>query len=334
MTLSKLTQRVLGAAFLSLACAVAAPAYAQKTQPPPKYPGYYRAIVGNLTVIALHDGYTQLGPQLFRGANTTDIQDLLANAYLPTQGAMNTSVNAFLVQMGRNLVLVDAGAADCFGPTLGNLSTNLRAAGYSPDAVTMVVVTHLHGDHACGLVNAQGQMAFPKATLWVPRDEAQYWLSRDNAEDSSKHAAAKLAHAALGPYIAAKRLKTFKSGETILPGLTSIPSPGHTPGHTGYLFTSGDHSIYIWGDIIHSQTIQFARPEVSIDFDTDPQQAITTRVEALPEVARKRLLIGGAHLPFPGLGHVRAISAQNGAYQWVPIEHDQTAPGKTDGAVN
>jgi glyoxylase-like metal-dependent hydrolase (beta-lactamase superfamily II) len=322
--LAQCARYILNAALLSLAFVI--PVHAQQNSP--QHSGFYRTTIGNFTITALHDGHTRLATRLFHGANANDIRALLADTYLPnTSATINISVNAFLVQMGRHLVLVDTGAAQCLGPALGKLGASLHAAGYSASAVDMVLLTHLHADHACGLITAQGAAAFPKATLWVPRDEVQYWLSRENI-DENQHAAFKMARASLAPYIAAKKLKTFKPGETILPGLVSIPSPGHTLGHTGYLFTSGEHSVYIWGDITLGQALQFPHPEISVELDFDEQQAIATRKEALADAAQKRLLIAGAHLPFPGLGHVRAH--QGGGYRWVPIEYDQETPGRLD----
>ncbi|MDR2031082.1 MAG: diguanylate cyclase [Azoarcus sp.] len=137
----------------------------------------------------------------------------------------------------------------------------------------------MHGDQVCGLVDEHGKMAFPNATVWAAKDEAAHWLGRSSAGGAS--GAIKIARAALAPYISAKQFKTFVPMDAILPGLRTVA----TPGHTGYLFTSREQRLYIWGDIAHSQAIQFARPEVSLDFDHDPRQAVATRKEALADAA-------------------------------------------------
>ncbi|MDR0716212.1 MAG: MBL fold metallo-hydrolase [Azoarcus sp.] len=285
-------------------------------------PGYYRLTLGDFTVTALYDGHTRIPQKILHGLGAADIEASLARAFLPAAAPLNTSVNAYLVEMDKNLVLVDAGAANCFGPTLGKLRHNIRAAGHRPEAVTTILITHMHGDHVCGLADEQGKMAFPNATVWAAKDEAAHWLGQDNAGGGS--GATEVARAALAPYISAKKFKTFVPPEPILPGLLTVATPGHTPGHTGYLFTSRAQRLYIWGDIVHSQAIQFARPEVSLDFDHDPRQAVATRKETLADTAGKRLLVAGAHLPFPGIGHIRAEA--DGKYQWVPLEFSQQLP--------
>ncbi|HEY9573305.1 MAG TPA: MBL fold metallo-hydrolase, partial [Pusillimonas sp.] len=180
--------------------------------------------------------------------------------------------------------------------------------------------THLHGDHACGLSGADGKAAFPNAVVYVAEAEAAFWLSPDIAAQAPANAQPffKLAQASVAPYVASGKLKKFKAGDTVLPGVTSVPMHGHTPGHGGYLFSSGQQKLLVWGDVIHSHAVQFAQPEVSIEFDVDQPQAIASRKKILKDASSEKLWIAGAHLPFPGLGHVRHDSA---GYAWVPVEY-------------
>lgn len=103
-----------------------------------------------------------------------------------------------------------------------------------------------------------------------------------------------------------------------MPGVTSLPLHGHTPGHGGYLLSSEGKQLLVWGDVVHSHAVQFARPDVSIEFDTDHQQAIASRKKILADAAEKKYWIAGAHLPFPGIGHVQKGQQ---AYTWVPVEY-------------
>lgn len=310
---------LLGAATLAASLpplASAAPVARQQTQ----VPGFYRMALGDLEVTALYDGYVDLAPQLLKGASAEDIQSLLARMFVESSQGVQTAVNAYLINTGSQLVLVDTGAAQCFGPTLGVIQANLQAAGYQAAQVDSVLLTHLHPDHACGLLNGSGQAAFPNATVYVPQGEADHWLNPELAAQAPEAARGffKMAQDAVAPYLAAGRLKVYGEDGPGIAGVSSVASPGHTPGHSGYLFSSGSSRLLVWGDIVHSHAVQFARPEVSIEFDVDSARAIASRQKLLAETARERLWVAGAHLPFPGIGHVRA---EGQGYAWVPVEY-------------
>jgi glyoxylase-like metal-dependent hydrolase (beta-lactamase superfamily II) len=289
-------------------------------------PGYYRMAVGNFELTALFDGRVGLDPRLFRGLKEADLQARLESMHVPLSAqGVQAAVNAFLINTGSNLVLVDAGAADCFGPASGAMLENLQQAGYRPEQVDTILLTHLHGDHACGLAGPEGTALFPNATLYVPKEEAGFWLSEDiaaKAPDDLKPFFT-MARNAVSPYIKAGQFKAFPTGEKILEGVEFVPLLGHTPGHGGYLFSSAEQALLVWGDVVHSHAIQFAFPEVSIEFDVDRQQAIATRKAILAEAVKSKLWIAGAHLPFPGVGHVRADEA---GYDWVPAEYAPYTP--------
>ncbi|WP_375737444.1 MBL fold metallo-hydrolase [Pseudomonas boanensis] len=295
---------------------LAAPVAKQQTQ----VPGFYRTAVGDLEITALYDGYVDLGTGLLKGASAEDIQSLLARMFVESSKGVQTAVNAYLVNTGSHLVLVDTGAAKCFGPTLGGILGNLKAAGYQPEQIDSVLLTHLHPDHACGLLDAEGEVAFANATVFVSRDEANYWLNPEVAakasEDGKKFFA--MAQAAVAPYKAANRMKVYAPGDSLVEGLVAAPSPGHTPGHTGYLFSSKGQSLLVWGDVVHSHATQFANPDIAIEFDVDNAKAIASRKQVFDNAAKDKLWVAGAHLPFPGLGHVRR---ENSGYAWVPAEY-------------
>ncbi|WON78171.1 MBL fold metallo-hydrolase [Serratia sp. UGAL515B_01] len=308
-------------AFTSSASAESTPVQ-QQTQ----VPGYYRMMLGTLEITALYDGYATLDTKLFHGISEADMQKLFTRMFTDTQSGIQTAVNAFLVNTGTHLVLVDAGTAQCFGPTLGALKKNLLAAGYQPEQVDMVLLTHLHPDHTCG-ISEQGKVVFPNATVYAAKAEGDYWLNKEIALKAPKDAQPmfKLAQDAVAPYVEQGKLKLYSQGEILLPGLEIIATPGHTPGHTSYLFSSEGQKLLLWGDIVHSHSLQFSQPEVALDFDTDSKQAIATRQKVFADAAENKLWIGGAHLPFPGLGHVRV---EGKGYAWVPIEYAPVASQK------
>ncbi|MBM3617689.1 MAG: MBL fold metallo-hydrolase [Alphaproteobacteria bacterium] len=291
-------------------------AKAVKTQSP----GYFRFAVGDYTVTALYDGYINLDQKLLHGISDEQKQAYFEQAFIDSANGVQTAVNGFLVHTGKHLVLVDAGAATAFGPTLGALSENIRAAGYDPKDVDTVLLTHLHPDHASGLLSPDGKVLFPNATVYATKAESDYWLDKKNEDiaPEGKKGMFALSQKAVEPYQKAGKFKTFTADETILDGIVSASSAGHTPGHTGYLFTSKGKDLLIWGDIVHSHSIQFQNPEVSIEFDSDSVAAIATRQRIFAETAAGKTLVAGAHLPFPGVGHVRK---QEIGYVWVPVEY-------------
>ncbi|MDR2129522.1 MAG: MBL fold metallo-hydrolase [Burkholderiaceae bacterium] len=316
----------LGLSFSLLPAAARAEAPQVRTQAP----GFYRLALGAFEVTALYDGYTDLGAALLLNAKPAQIQDWLAARFLAGE-TLQTAVNGYLINTGEKLVLVDAGAAHGMGDSLGALIANLEASGYAPEQVDAVLLTHLHGDHANGLLDAKGKAAFPNATVYVNQAEADFWLA-DNAPERAAQAGllppalpAEQAkplfqgvQANVAPYRAAQRFKTLADGAQVLPGIRLVAAYGHTPGHSAFLVTSGQQQLLIAGDIAHSAAVQFAHPEVAFAFDSNAPQAVAARKAVFARAAREKLLVAGMHLPFPGIGHVRA--ARQG-YEWIPVEY-------------
>lgn len=286
----------------------------QKTQ----VPGYYRLMLGQFEVTALYDGAIDLDEKLLKNIDKRDLQRLLAREFLKGP-KVQTAVNAYLVNTGKQLILVDAGAAKLFGPGLGNIVDNLKAAGYAPEQVDTVLVTHLHGDHINGLVTPDGQRVFANAEVWSAKADNDFWLSEAIAAQAPKDFQPffKMSRDAAAPYLAAGKWKTFDSDRELLAGVSSVDTHGHTPGHASYLFQSGDQRLLVLGDLVHNHAVQFARPEVAFEFDNDPKQAVATRKRIFHQAARDRLMVAGMHLPFPGVGHVRKEAK---GYAWVPAE--------------
>ena len=232
---------------------------------------------------------------------------------------METSDNAYLVNTGSKLVLIDTGAGVFFGPTVGNFLNNLRAAGYQPEQIDEIYITHFHGDHIGGLI-AEGKMVFANAIVRADKMEADYWLSKARLEAAPKEGKDGFEHAmaALNPYIAAGHFKTFEGDAELVPGVRSLASHGHTAGHTTYVVESEGQKLELWGDLMHCAPVQFVDPSVTIRFDTDSAAAMAERKKAYVDAAAKGYWVAAAHLPFPGIGHLRA---ENAAYTWVPANY-------------
>ncbi|KVO63435.1 MBL fold metallo-hydrolase [Burkholderia ubonensis] len=284
-------------------------------------PGYYRQQVGAFEVVVLSDG-THPFPidTVFRGVSKDEIKRDLDREFLepPVQG----SINAFLVDTGSKRILIDSGAGVLYGACCGKLIDNLRAAGYRPEQIDEVWLTHLHKDHVGGIVS-NGQMTFPNATVRVSEVEASYWLDPANKARAPAFLSSffDAAAASVAPYIAAGRFKTFSGDATLAPGMRAVPMPGHTPGHTAYLIESGSEGMLAWGDIVHVAAIQLQDIDATVQYDSDSAAAQRSRREALKLVANKRYWVGAAHIAFPGLGHLRPNGAH---YDWVPVNYDAT----------
>jgi len=226
----------------------------------------------------------------------------------------------FLVDTGKQLILVDAGAGTWWGGgVLGRLAGSLRSAGYAPEEVDIVLVTHLHSDHVGGLTTQDGKRVFPNAEVYVAKAESDFWLSPEIAAKGPKDAQPffQSAQAIAAPYIKAGRWRTFTGAEPIVDGMQLVPLPGHTPGHTGYEFSSKGQKILFWGDIVHAQRVQLQHPEVTAIFDTDQTAAAAARNQLLARLARENVLIATPHTSlFPALGR---LHKEGSGYSWVPV---------------
>jgi glyoxylase-like metal-dependent hydrolase (beta-lactamase superfamily II) len=303
-----------------LAAAIGAPAFAAAPMVKTPAPGFFRMMLGDVEVTALNDGTVDLPVDKLL-ANTTPaaVQDALAQSHLHTPLA--TSVNAYLINTGSKLVLVDTGAAALFGPTLGRLLANLKAAGYRPEQVDEVYLTHMHPDHVGGLL-AGGKQAFPNAVVRADKREADQWLSKANMDKAPADGkdTYKGAMGAITPYAAAGKFKAFDGEVELAPGVRAHPAPGHTPGHTAYVVESKGQKLMLIGDLIHVAAVQFQNPSVTIDFDSDSKTAAAARKKEFADAAKAGYMLGGAHLQFPGLGYLRA---EGKGYRWIPVNYTQ-----------
>ncbi|MGX5699399.1 MBL fold metallo-hydrolase [Acinetobacter kookii] len=284
--------------------------------------GYYHHQMGNTQITALLDGTNYLNPFMFKGLSDSEKTDILKKYAAINDKGVQTSVNAFLINTGKQLLMVDSGAASCFGTHLGSIYNNLKASGYQPTQVDDIFLTHLHPDHVCGISN-KGVANYPNATLHIAKTEYDYWLSPNTVKKLPKDKQAgflgtvEKIKAALAPYEKAKKVKVFSDKSLALGGIEFKPSFGHTPGHYSFKLKADGQEVVFIGDIVHSHTLQFDRPETAIEFDTDPKAAVQTRLKHFAEYAKDGQLIAAPHLPFPGLGHI--YSQDGKSYQWIPV---------------
>jgi glyoxylase-like metal-dependent hydrolase (beta-lactamase superfamily II) len=280
-------------------------------------PGFYRMKVGDLEVTALLDGAAVFDLHWLNGKKVT--MDRVEKALQEDPHLLDVGDTGFLVNTGKQLILVDAGAGTWYGGgALGRLADSLRSAGYTPEQVDRVLITHLHSDHFGGLTTQDGRRVFPNAEVFVAKAESDFWLSPEIAAKAPKDVQPffQSAQAIAAPYIKAGKWHTFSGTETILEGVRLVSLHGHTPGHTGYEFSSQGQKILFWGDTIHAQIVQLKHPDITVAFDIDHAAAAATRNQLLPTLAREAVVIAGPHMPFPGLGRLRKDGS---GYIWAPV---------------
>lgn len=259
--------------------------------------------VGALDVYSLRDGAMTGVPNnntiLGVGLTPADVAAVLTANGLPGD-TFGLSIQPLLVRDGSRLVLIDAGGGASMGAIAGKLPTSMRAAGIEPDQVTDVLISHGHGDHIAGLVDATGALTFPNAVI---RMSAPEW-------------AAVRAQAQMAALVAAitPKVETFEPGAAISPSITAVPIVGHTPGHSGYEVRSAGQRLLYIADSAHHSVISVQRPDWTVAFDGNPA-AMASRQALLARAADENLRLYAVHFPFPGVGRVQL---REGTFVWVP----------------
>jgi glyoxylase-like metal-dependent hydrolase (beta-lactamase superfamily II) len=309
--------RLLPAALaLAFSAGFSATAFAAGPQLKGQAPGWYRLQLGDFEVTALSDGTIDLPVDKLLAQPPADTVRALQHAYLGVP--LETSVNAYLINTGTKIVLVDTGTAGLFGPTAGRVLANLKASGYTPDQVDEVVITHMHGDHIGG-AGLDGKAAFPNATLRLDKRDSDFWLSPEQVAKGGD--GGKAIAGIVKAYTDAGHFKPFdgsKDGVEIVPGVKAFPAYGHTPGHTNYVAESKGQKLVLWGDLMHVAAVQFPNPSVTVQFDSDPKAAAPAREKAYAAAAKEGYYVAVAHVSFPGIGKLRADGK---GYDWLPVNY-------------
>ena len=285
----------------------------QSPRPTRQTPGIHHKAIGDMIVTALNDGMFEGSFAMLASFETGTAEQMHRDRFRAIPPRL--AVNSFLIQTADRTILVDSGCGTNFGVGLGNLAGNLAALGIKPGDVDTVLCTHLHPDHVGGLVDTAGKAVFPRAELVVHAADHAFWgddATLAGATTDQDKGFIALARSTIAAY--ADRTKLLTAGEA-LSGISIVPEPGHTPGHSGWMVASGNASLLIWGDIVHMPGIQFSRPDAGMGFDIDGAQAIATRQRIMDMAQADRLLVAGMHLDFPCFGHVTRASE---GYAFVP----------------
>ncbi len=275
-------------------------------------PGYYRFKVGDLEAIALNDGGfavpTEQSP--FGIGESVDAKRQTLEQAFSSPDTIRMTFNNLLIRIGGELILVDSGAGNLYGPAGGKLIANLAAVGVNPESVTGIILTHLHGDHFGGLLNAAGAPAFPNAKLFIHKREYTFW----SGSEADTLAAGAVANARKYLQAFEGQWQLIAGGDLLVGGLEIMESFGHTPGHITIRIQSGNEQLYHMVDIAHHHALSFAHPEWKLGWDVQPEVAIKTRFDFMKKASEARTRVMGAHMPFPSLGHIRKAG---NAYEYV-----------------
>ncbi|MEM1198200.1 MAG: MBL fold metallo-hydrolase [Pseudomonadota bacterium] len=312
-------RRFLQTAGASLALTGLAPraALAFAEQKKAQAPGYFRFMLGTFEITMLSDGLNQT-PFRFSASNVPEeeLKAYLGTLRQPTDARVS-HLNVCLINTGEKLILVDCGSGDNFRETTGKLTESLEAAGYAPDDVDHVIITHGHPDHIWGIIDDFAEEPrFANADYTMSVGEWDYWTQKDLESQMPEgfRFFATGAHRNLLPI--GERTTRIKPGAEVVPGVQTVPSPGHTTDHMSVLATSRGESLLIVGDAITHPFISLEHPDWEPQMDMDKAEAVKTRKRLIDMAATDKLLVAAYHIPFPGVGHI----VPNGAmHRWVPL---------------
>lgn len=270
--------------------------------------------------------------QVFDGARTFPIPDnfivnlskeetakAYAAKFMP-QGQVTITFSPLIIKTGGKTIAIDTGnglgANAATKGAVGNARHSMAAAGIDPKAVDIVLISHFHGDHIGGLKNADGTPAYPNAQIMVPAAEWAFWT--DEANQSKANAANKGNFANVKKVFDGLKPTPFEAGKEVASGITSMATPGHTPGHVSFVVASGGKSVIVQGDVTNHASIFMEHPGWHLVFDNDAQLAEATRRKFYDMVAAEKLPIVGYHFPFPSAGYVEKNSS--GGYHLVTAQ--------------
>jgi glyoxylase-like metal-dependent hydrolase (beta-lactamase superfamily II) len=332
--MTQLTRRqmLVGTAAVAFAAAVpfAAPAPEDASAPAVgrQAPGFYRYKVGSIEVTVVTDGINRMPvPDGFvLNATKDEVNAALAAAFMEKDVFVGP-YNPIVVSTGAKLAVIDTGTGEAaYKASQGNngqFLTNLAAAGIDANAVDAMIISHYHGDHINGLLKIDGSLAFPNAEILVPAPEHKYWMDDGEMSRAStpriQGGFKNVRRVMHGEVL--KRLRTYEWNREVIPGVTAVGTPGHSPGHTCHIVASGASKVYVQGDLTHAPFLFVRNPGWRPYYDQDPVQAEAMRRKVYDMLAAEKMPVQGFHYPFPALAHVEKTAT---GYREIPVAWNPT----------
>jgi glyoxylase-like metal-dependent hydrolase (beta-lactamase superfamily II) len=285
---------------------------------------FYRYKVGAIEVTVLSDGVARVPvtEAFVLNVKPEEVNKALREAYMEP-GVFIGPYNPIVLNTGSKLALVDMGTGEAAyiasKGVSGQLLANMAAAGIDPNAIDTIILSHYHGDHINGLLKADNTLAFPNAEVLAPAKEHQYWT---DAGEETRAATPRIAdlfkntRRVIGHAEVMKRLRTYEYDKEVIPGVLAVATPGHTPGHTSHIVTSGSSSVYVQADVTHAPFLFARHPGWHAFYDHDPVAAEATRRKVYDMLSAEKMTVQGFHYPFPSVAHVEKTAD---GYREIPV---------------
>ena len=279
--------------------------------------GYFNYRIGDIALTAIHDGCFEMPLEGFiRNAELAEVQAVLAASGLPGD-VLRIPFTSSVLRANGKTILIDTSYGEMGPPTAGQWMSNFRAAGFDPAAVDVVIFSHLHPDHINLYRGKDGSTPFPNAEVMVPAREWQYWMSPDEEQDAPNGLKDNFAnvHRVFDPI--RDKVRIFVPGDEIVPGITAIDVPGHTPGHVAFSIESTGETLLLMSDTSNQPALFAPRPEFISIFDMDGDRAAASRRRMFERAAEAGTQVTFFHAAFPATGH---LVREGGGFRFVPLD--------------
>ena len=280
--------------------------------------GVYKYKVGSIEVAAVYDGIWRKphDPTFIKNASIEDTKEALGKAGLTTE-FMPIPLTVVVLKIGDKYIMIDSGSGvGQWQANATNLPSNMKAAGIDRSQISTILVSHFHPDHVWGLMEKGTNAAvFPNAELVVNSTEYKWWTEPGRVEKLPE--GRKPAGKRIGDVFPTwKNWKLVENNAEVAPGVRLLAAPGHTPGHSAFLVTSGKDQLMVSNDAMYVPALLAPHPDWQGAYDQDGATAVTTRRKLMDRIIADKMMVCGAHFPFPGRG---TFTKDGDAYAFAPL---------------